>query len=531
MQPQQINQTDSNMVNAAAGSAKKPIRQLVIVGGGTAGWMAALFLSRLQVGYPLQITLIESSKLGTVGVGEATIPSIVRFNQRLGLDELEFIQATQASFKLGIEFENWAQQGQRFFHPFADFGMPLDGVPFHQYLAVLANQGERHHAEDYSFACLLARQGKFAQPLERPQTPLADYSYAYHFDAGLYAQHLKQRAIAAGVTHLDAEICHVALAPDTGHIDHLVLDTGATVPGDFFIDCSGFRSLLLGQALGVGYQSWQHWLLCDGAYAVQTTRSGPMAPYTRSIAMDAGWQWRIPLQHRMGNGHIFASAFCSDEAARQTLLDTIDGQVLTEPRKISFTPGRRDVIWQKNCLALGLASGFLEPLESTSISLIQTALAKLEAFFPRAGIVQCDIDEVNRLHNKELERIRDFLILHYKLTARRDTEFWRYCAAMELPATLAHKIELYRHRGYVALFEQESFRDSSWLAMYNGFGVWPKSPMPAAAAVPNAQISAKLAQIRQLLDKAAAGVTSHDAFIARHCATPAPERTSATRAS
>lgn len=524
MEQQRTNQAAPAMVNnGAIPVTAKPVRQLVIVGGGTAGWMAALFLSRLQVATPLQITLIESSKLGTVGVGEATIPSIVHFNHRLGLDELDFIKATQASFKLGIEFENWSQAGQRFFHPFADFGMQLDGVPFHHYLNRLALSGETHNFEDYSFACLLARQHKFAQPPERPQTPLADYSYAYHFDAGLYAQYLKQRAIAAGIRHIDAEVCHVALAAENGFIEHVVLDNGAILAGDFFIDCSGFRSLLLGQALGVGYHSWHHWLLCDGAFAVQTTRSGPLAPYTRSIAMEAGWQWRIPLQHRMGNGHIFASAFCSDAAARQTLLDTVDGQLLTEPRKISFTPGRRDVIWHKNCFALGLASGFLEPLESTSISLIQTALAKLEAFFPHSGIAQCDITEVNRLHQLELEQIRDFLILHYKLTQRDDTEFWRYCANMAIPDTLAHKIELYRHRGHVALYEQESFKHSSWLAMYNGFQLRPVHCDPRANRVPMSVLKQTLGQMQQSMAQAVAPVTSHQEFIRRHCQVAAPQ--------
>lgn len=494
-----------------------PVTRVIIAGGGTAGWMAAISLARFKTASPLHITLVESSQIGTVGVGEATIPGIVHFNHKAGLNELGFIKATQASFKLGIQFENWYQQGSQFFHPFADFGLPVDGVAFHHYLNRLAQSGVPVNFEDYSFACILARQNKFAQPNPKPQSPLADYNYAYHFDASLYAAYLKKHALAAGVTHLDAEIAQVTVKADNGFIDSLVLKDGSVLQGDLFIDCSGFRSLLLGQALGVGYQSWQHWLLCDGAFAVQTKGQQEILPYTRSIAMDAGWQWRIPLQHRMGNGHIFSSAFCTDEQARQTLLNTVEGEVLTEPRKLSFTPGRRDKIWHKNCFALGLASGFLEPLESTSISLVQTALAKLEAFFPAQGFAECDINEVNRLHNLELEQIRDFLILHYKLTGRRDTEFWRYCATMEIPDSLAHKIELYRHRGHVALYDQESFKHSSWLAMYNGFRVLPQQFDAKAAAVPLDILQQKLGQMRDSMETAAAQADSHQTFIRRHC--------------
>jgi len=496
----------------------KPISSVVIVGGGTAGWMAALSLARMVRTEPLHITLVESSQIGTVGVGEATIPGIVHFNHQMGLEEIAFIKATQASFKLGIRFENWSATGQQFFHPFSDFGLPIDQVAFHHYLNRLALSGQPQNFEDFSFACALAEQAKFAQPHPQPSSPLADFNYAYHFDATLYAAYLKQHAVAAGVRHVDAQIQQVTLNPVSGFIDTLVLDTGETLSAELFIDCSGFRSLLLGEALGVGYQSWQHWLLCDAAQAVQTSRSGPILPYTRSIAMDAGWQWRIPLQHRMGNGHIYASAFCSDESARQTLLDTVEGEVLNSPRKLSFTPGRRDVIWHKNCFALGLASGFLEPLESTSISLVQTALAKLQAFFPDQDFAPAGIAEVNRLHNTELENIRDFLILHYKLSARRDSEFWRYCAAMQVPDSLQHKMDLYRERGHLAQYDQESFKASSWLAMYNGYGFQAQGFDPRAGQVPLELMQQRLAQLQQSLRQAATSAISHQEFIARHCA-------------
>lgn len=496
----------------------KPISSVVIVGGGTAGWMAAISLARMARAEPLHITLIESSRIGTVGVGEATIPGIVHFNHQVGLEEIAFIKATQASFKLGIQFENWYQQDSRFFHPFSDFGLPIDQVAFHHYLNRLALAGYPVNFEDYSFASALARQDKFAQPHPQPSSPLADFNYAYHFDASLYAAYLKKHAMAAGVKHLDAEISQVVLHPTSGFIDQLVLDNGETLNAELFIDCSGFRSLLLGEALGVGYQSWQQWLLCDAAQAVQTVRTGPILPYTRSIAMDAGWQWRIPLQHRMGNGHIYASAFCSDESARQTLLDTVEGEVLNSPRKLSFTPGRRDVIWHKNCFALGLASGFLEPLESTSISLVQTAIAKLQAFFPDQDFAPAAIAEVNRLHNTELENIRDFLILHYKLTDRRDSEFWRYCAAMQVPDSLQHKMDLYRERGHLVQYDQESFKGASWLAMYNGYRFQAQGYDPRAGQVPLDLMQQRLTQLKQSIQQAAGSAVSHQDFISKHCA-------------
>lgn len=496
----------------------EPIRRIVIIGGGTAGWMAAATLARYsETTLPLAVTLIESSDIGTIGVGEATIPSIVDFNRQLGIDELDFIRSTNATFKLGIRFENWYQQQHTFFHPFSAFGIEVDQVGFHHYLHRMSALGSTTNFEDYSFACELAKQGRFAQPHTSPKTPLADYSYAYHFDASLYASYLKNYAVARQVTHLDAVVEHVQQHPDTGFITGVILQNGTQVEGDLFIDCTGFRGLLIEQTLQTGYESWQHWLLCDSALAVQTERAGNITPYTRSIAMDAGWQWRIPLQHRCGNGHIFSSHFTSDAKAKEQLMQSLTGQPLNEARKINFTPGRRKQIWHKNCFALGLASGFLEPLESTSISLIQTALAKLLSFFPDRSFNQADIAEVNRLHNTELERMRDFLILHYKLSQRNDSDFWRHCQAMAIPDSLAHKIELYKSRGHVVMYDEESFQEASWLAMYNGFKVKPARYDERANKISQHVLQQKLQQIRQAIVQAAQSPMKHDDFIQAHC--------------
>jgi tryptophan 7-halogenase len=495
----------------------KAINKIVIVGGGTAGWMAAASLAKYAQGKSLSICLIESSSIGTVGVGEATVPNIVEFNRNLGIDEIELIKATQATFKLGIQFENWQQKGSRFFHPFADYGLKIEQVEFHQYLNRLAASGDKVELEDYCFPCVLAKSGRFAQPHPQPPSPLADYSYAYHFDASLYAQFLQKFAVNLGVKHIDAKVQRVNLHDSNGFINSVTLDDGRDIDGELFIDCSGFKGILIEQALHTGYEDWSHWLFCDTAVAVQTESVGPTNPYTRSIASDAGWQWRIPLQHRTGNGYIYSSQFEKDEDAHRILLETVEGKVINQPRKIAFTPGRRKQIWNKNCFALGLASGFLEPLESTSISLIQTAIAKLLSFFPDTSFNAHDIAEVNRLHNSEMENIRDFLILHYKLTARTDSEFWRRCQAMQIPELLAHKIGVYQSRGHIVMVDNESFQRASWLTMYQGFACSASSVDPRAEVVELAVLRQKLAQMRQSIQSAAQQAMDHDSFIDAHC--------------
>lgn len=495
----------------------KIFKHIVIVGGGTAGWMAAASLTKYLQEQPTKITVIDSKNITTVGVGEATIPNIVQYNRNLGIDEATFIKATNATFKLGIQFENWSKLGTTFFHPFSDYGITIDNVEFHQYINHYCANGYSATLQDYSFPCVLAHYNRFAQPQPVPSTPLADYSYAYHFDAGLYADFLQKWSIERETNHIDAKIIKVNLNADNGFITSVTLNDGREIEADFFIDCSGFKGLLIEEALHTGYDDWSNYLFCDRAVAVQTKSMDIIKPYTQAIAHKNGWQWSIPLQHRTGNGLIYSSRYQSDESATQLLLDNIVGETINKVRHLRFTPGRRRKIWNKNCFALGLAGGFLEPLESTSISLIQTALAKLLTFFPDNSFNQADVNEVNRLHNQEVENIRDFLILHYKLTQRDDSKFWRDCNAMDIPTTLSHKIAMYQSRGHIVMHENESFEHASWLTMYNAFAVNPARCDPRAELIPLPLIEKKLENIRHTINNAALKAMSHQSFIDRHC--------------
>ncbi len=498
----------------------QPIKNVVIVGGGTAGWMAAASLSRFAAGKPLRITLIESTTIGTVGVGEATIPSIVHYNHTIGLDELDFIRATRASFKLGIQFADWHQPGEQFFHPFADYGINFNGVEFQHYFYRQKKNNPAEHLHDYSIACQLAAHNHFAQPRETPNNPLADYSYAYHFDAMLYAKVLRELSIGRGVVHLDEKVECVNRREPDGFIESLLLANGQLIEGDLFIDCTGFKGLLIEETLKTGYENWQEWLLCDSAVAVQCANTAAPTPYTRVTALDAGWMWQIPLQHRMGNGYVFSSRFLTKESASETLLEKITGVPLTTPKPFSFQAGRRKKVWNKNCYALGLASGFLEPLESTSISLIQTGITHLLTFFPDMSFDQTMIDEVNRRHQHEMERIRDFIILHYKLTKRTDTEFWRYCQAMEIPQSLQHKLDLFKSCGHILQHEPEAFEPSSWLSIYHGFGVVPARTDNRIDHISDSDIANQLAKIKSVLAEAGKNAISHGEFIRKHCVAP-----------
>ena len=498
----------------------QPIKKIVIIGGGTAGWMAAASLSRFALGKNLSITLIESTIIGTVGVGEATIPSIVAFNNSIGLDELEFIRATRASFKLGIQFEDWRTSGEQFFHPFADYGINFNGVEFQHYFYRLQKNNPAENLRDYSIACQLAQHNHFAQPLENPNNPLADFSYAYHFDATLYAKVLRDLALARSVIHMDEKVERVNLREADGFIASVLLANGQTVEGDLFIDCTGFKGLLIEDTLKTGYEDWQDWLLCDSAAAVQCANTGEPTPYTRVTALDAGWMWQIPLQHRMGNGYVFSSRFLDKESATKTLLEKISGNPLTTPKPFSFQAGRRKKVWNKNCYALGLASGFLEPLESTSISLIQTGITHLLTFFPDTSFDSAMINEVNRRHQHEMERIRDFIILHYKLTQRTDTEFWRYCQSMKIPDSLQHKIELFKSSGHILQHEPEAFEQSSWLSIYHGFGVTPQRTDNRIDHLKDADIKMQLEKIKQSLAQAGKNAVTHGEFIRKHCVAP-----------
>lgn len=493
------------------------VNNIVIVGGGTAGWMAAASMSRFFEGKLSSITLIESEEIGTVGVGEATIPGIRHFNHSLGIDEIDFIKKTNASFKLGIEFRDWHSKGSRFFHPFSDYGVPLRGIEFHHYLARMREAGEIVELADFCFSTQMARLNRFAQPPVKPQSSLADFNYAYHFDAGLYAAYLKKYAMDRGVVRKEGKVANVNLQESDGFIASVALDSGEIISGQLFIDCSGFRGLLIEGALKTGYDDWRCWLPCDSAVAVQSDLFDEPAPFTRTTARDAGWQWQIPLQHRTGNGYVYASRFTDHEAAERTLLGHLDAEPINNPRRFDFITGLRKKIWNKNCFALGLASGFLEPLESTSISLIQTGLSKLMQFFPDSRFNECDIDEVNRLHRIEFERIRDFIILHYKATAREDTDFWKFCRAMEIPDSLAHKMKLFDSRGHIVMYDHESFKKESWLSMYNGFDRQPQRYDNRADLMGMDELKNHLEKMRAAIQVAAGQAMSHGDFIARHC--------------
>ena len=450
------------------------IRRIVIVGGGSAGWMTAAALSHV-LGSACQITLVESDLIGTVGVGEATIPTIRLLNQTMGVDEQAFLRQTQGTFKLGIEFVDWGKQGHRYFHPFGALGVQFDPIPVHQHFLKHRLDKGIGTLDDYSLACQAARLGRFTFPSTHPQQITSSYNYAFHFDATLYAQYLRQLCEARGVQRVEGKITQVHLHPTSGFVTDVEIEDGRQVAGDFFIDCSGFSSLLLGQALQVGYESWATWLPCDRAVAVPCATTDLPAPYTRSTALSAGWQWTIPLRHRVGNGYVFSSSILSESQATDTLLTRLPGQAAAEPRMLKFTPGRRHKVWERNVLALGLASGFLEPLESTSLHLVHSGIALFLSLFPDKHCHEVLRREYNQRAALEMERIRDFLILHYKLTQRSDSEIWRHCAAMSVPDSLAHRMELFKRGGHLQIDHHDLFGTESWLAVHLGQGHLPES--------------------------------------------------------
>ncbi len=497
----------------------EPIRKIVIVGGGTAGWMAAAPLAqRLRQGHsrPCEIVLVESPEIGTVGVGEATLPTIRHYNQSLGLDGADFIRRTQASFKLGIEFCDWGRLGHRFFHGFGDFGPPIDGHPAHQAWLRLHHGGGMASYEDWSTPTVMARQHRFTPPVGEQASAANAYAYAFHFDAGLYAAYLRDYAMQRGVQRVEARIVDVLLRPEDGFVAALVLADGRRIDGDLFIDCSGFRALLIEGAMQAGYEDWSALLPCNSAQAVPSARVAPLTPFTRSTARAAGWQWRIPLQHRTGNGHVYCDQFTSDDEATRVLMAGLDGEALGEPRTLRFTTGRRRQCWVKNVVAVGLSSGFLEPLESTSIQLIQDGVGRLIELFPDRRCQPALAAEFNRRMAAQYASIRDFIVLHYKLTERTDTAFWRYCAAMPIPETLAHQIELFRSSGRVAILDPEGFREPSWVSIMMGLGLVPTAWDPLLDRYDEAALRTHFERVRQAIAGTVAGMPDHAAFIARY---------------
>jgi tryptophan 7-halogenase len=501
------------------------VRKIVVVGGGSAGWMAAASLAKAMAGGPFTLELIESEEIGTVGVGEATIPSILEFNRSLGLDETEFIRATQASFKLGIEFVDWTRLGHAYMHPFGFYGVQMSGIYFHHFWLRHHSQGGTIPYDAFCSNIIAARAGKFGRAPANDRLPVPALAYAYHFDAGLYAAYLRKFSEALGVIRHEGRIVDVQLRGEDGFIESIKLADGRIIAGDLFIDCSGFRGLLIEQTLKSGYEDWSEYLPCDRAMAVPCERIAATTPYTRSTAREAGWQWRIPLQHRTGNGYVYCSEFLSDDEAASLLSARLDGKALNTPRPLRFVTGRRKEIWKKNCVALGLASGFLEPLESTSIHLVLASIARLLFMFPGEGFDQASIDKFNALSRMEIEEIRDFLVLHYTATERNDTPFWRHCRSIRRPDTLKQRLEMFERSANIVISAGELFREPSWWAVLMGQGVRPKAWHPFAYNITDAELARRLELMSGDVAKRVQAYPMHDEFIRTFCAAPPmPER-------
>lgn len=472
-----------------------PIRRIVIVGGGTAGWMTAAALAKFVGSGARRIVVVESEAIGTVGVGEGTIPPILEFNHQLGLDEAEYLRATHATYKLGIEFVGWTEEKERYFHQFGELGRPLNGLSFYQLWLKYRDHPFVGPLAAYSMSAVAAANHRFAHSSRNPDEPLSQLAYAFHFDAAAYGQFLRGHAEKLGAERIEGRIVEVEQDGETGFVTALRLDDDRRVRGDLFIDCSGFRSLLLGDRLGVAFEDWSQWLPCDRALAVPSARKDPLLPYTRSTAHAAGWQWRIPLQHRTGNGHVYCSAHMSDEEAERILLATLDSKAIADPRLLKFKAGRRSRAWEKNVVAIGLSAGFLEPLESTSIHLIQHAVQKLLSLFPGRGISPVERDEFNRAIVSSYEPVRDFIILHYKAT-RRTEAFWDHVRTMDVPDTLKHKLELFREHGRVFRYNHELFDIPSWVAVMLGQQILPVAADPLVDSMPEVEVLRAIAELR-----------------------------------
>lgn len=488
--------------------------KVVIAGGGTAGWLTAYSLAK-RLGKLLDITLVESDQIGTVGVGEATIPSMKVFHQLVEIDEQAFMRATQATFKLGISLENWGNIGDKYIHSFGVLGVGTWMAEFHEFWLEGLAQGFAGPLDDYCLELKAAKQGKFATAINN--MPLL---YAYHLDATAYARFLRQQSEELGVRRVEGKIAGVDLDANSGNISALRLDGDAALPGDVFVDCTGFRGLLIGDYLGVPFEDWSHWLASNRAIAVQTEAAEPPRPYTRSIAHPAGWQWRIPLQGRVGNGIIYCDRFLSDDEAKQTLFDNLPGKPLTEPLALRFKTGRREKAWHKNCIAIGLSSGFLEPLESTSIHLITTSIARLMRLFPFSGNTERLAEQYNLLTNRELEAVRDFIIMHYKLTERNDSPYWDAYRTMDIPESLAHRMAVFQENGYTSADDAGLFHVTSWVQVMMGQGLYPEQHHGASRLLPPAGLKEQLGKISQSVEAKLAQLPSHEDFVRKYCASP-----------
>ena len=493
---------------------KDKIKKVVIVGGGTAGWMSAALLKRVYADQ-LDIELVESMDIGIIGVGEATIPPIQLANSVLGLDEAEFLRETKATIKHGIQFENWRVEGEKYFHSFGAPGRSQAFCHFHHFWVRAQQAGYESNLWDYDLNYLCAEAGKFAKL--QVNDPVWEMQYAYHFDASLYGQYLRKYSEKLGVKRTEGLIEQVSTHAESGHVETLTLKDGTVISGDFFVDCSGTRGLLISQALDTGYEDWGHWLPCDRAMAVPSDRFQKTLPYTRSIAHSAGWQWRIPLQHRNGNGLVYSSKYYSDDEAADILLNNLDSKAIAEPKIIPFRTGRTNKQWNRNVVAVGLSSGFLEPLESTSIHLIQSAIVRLITLFPHAGITTQLMDEYNRQSRYEFEYIRDFIIMHYHLTERDDSDFWRGVRDMDVPERITEKIDLFRATGTLTKDNMDIFLESSWLQVMLGQGIMPEDYHPLADTLSDEQLKEKLENTKKTKLQPMPKIPSHDDFLEMFC--------------
>ncbi|CAA9531247.1 MAG: Tryptophan halogenase [uncultured Sphingosinicella sp.] len=491
-------------------SAEQPRRRIVIAGGGTAGWMSAAAIAR-TMGRAVDVTLIESDAIGTIGVGESTIPPLVTFNRLLGINEAEFMRATQATFKLGILFDNWKEPGHRYFHSFGVTGKDHWSAGFQHFWLYGREKGHEEAYDEYCLELKAALQNRFAH------LPDDAMNYAYQLDSGLYAKFLRAMAEKDGTKRIEGKIARVEMDGESGDIAALELEGGTRIEGDLFLDCTGFRALLIEQSLHAGFDDWTHYLPCDSAIAIQTENVGPAVPYTRAMAHDAGWQWRIPLQHRTGNGIVYCSRYLGREAALERLLGNIEGQTLVQPNFLKFAAGARRRQWHRNCVAIGLSGGFMEPLESTAIHLIQRAILRLIRMMPLNEISERDIAEFNEQQHTDMLQIRDFLILHYKATDRRDSAFWRYCQSMEIPDTLAQKIELFRETGRVFRKNEELFAENSWVQVMMGQGITPQAYHPIAEKLRDDELARLLATLRENVSRTVAGLPEHASYVERYC--------------
>jgi tryptophan halogenase len=494
----------------------EPVKNIVIVGGGSAGWMTAAALANGTQG-ACNITLVESEEIGTVGVGEATIPPVKYFNARLGIDEASFLRETNGTFKLGIQFINWKKDGHVYFHPFGQYGAEYDDVPFYQYWIREYVAGRVSDLDGYSMAWTAAVAGKFQRPSRNKRLIQSTFDYAYHFDATLYAKCLRIYAEVRKVTRIEGRVTGAEQDSETGFVKSITLEDGRKFEGDLFIDCTGFFGLLIEKLLKTGFEDWSHWLPCNRAVAVACKSAGLLDPYTKSTAKKSGWQWRIPLQSRIGNGYVYCSNHLSAEDAEKELLSTIEGEPLADPRHLRFVTGRRKQFWNGNVVAIGLSAGFMEPLESTSLHLIQYGIMRLLAMFPAKDMSPLLRDEYNALTTAEYERIRDFLVLHYRVTERRDSEFWRYCANMDIPVRLQYKIDHFRSHGMIVSDERELFSNPSWIAVYIGQGIVPKRAPALSGLRQGVPVAERMGQVRSAMEEAVAAMPSHDEFIESYC--------------